>query len=181
MNPFANFMKKLVLSPFIYILLFILITSSSCFSPQQGKWDNRTGKLTGTRILVYTRNGEGYVHKSIPAGVDAIKKLSGENGFHIDISDDHAAKIAGYFSEVADVVENDADFVKTTGQFRDFNVMAGALHFSGLEITGLYPNLGKSVDSAIMQAIGKENEQMTPEKRHALVSVLEAVAWGVSE
>ena len=42
------------------------------------------------RVLVYTRNGEGYVHDNIAASVAAIKKLGSENGFAVDHSDDPA-------------------------------------------------------------------------------------------
>lgn len=40
------------------------------------------------RILVYTKNGEGYVHDNIASSVKAIKKLGKENGFYVDVSDD---------------------------------------------------------------------------------------------
>jgi type 1 glutamine amidotransferase len=53
-----------------------------------GKHDNRIGNVKGSNVLVYTRNGEGFVHKSIPASVEAFKKLSAESGFKMDVSDD---------------------------------------------------------------------------------------------
>ena len=40
------------------------------------------------RILVYTKNGKGYVHDNIQHSVDAIKKMGAENGFGVDVSDD---------------------------------------------------------------------------------------------
>lgn len=39
-------------------------------------------------VLVYTKNGKGYVHNNIPASVAAIKKLGAENNFTVDVSDD---------------------------------------------------------------------------------------------
>jgi type 1 glutamine amidotransferase len=42
------------------------------------------------RVLVYTKNGKGYVHDNIPASVAAIKKLGAENNFAVDVSDDPA-------------------------------------------------------------------------------------------
>ena len=39
------------------------------------------------KVLVFTRNGEGYVHDNIAASVDAIKKLGKENNFQVDVSD----------------------------------------------------------------------------------------------
>lgn len=72
----------------IYIMLFFAVSISACLSPLPGKYDNRTAKLKGIKVLVYTRNGEGYVHTSIPAGVKAFELLSEKNDFSIDISDD---------------------------------------------------------------------------------------------
>lgn len=42
------------------------------------------------KVLVYTKNGKGYVHKNIPDAVKAIQKLADEHGFHVDVSDDPA-------------------------------------------------------------------------------------------
>ena len=40
------------------------------------------------RVLVYTKNGKGYVHNNIAASVAAIQKLGTENQFSVDVSDD---------------------------------------------------------------------------------------------
>src|SRR5437016_12471059 len=40
------------------------------------------------RILVYTRNGKGYVHENIADSVAAIKKMGAENGFGVDSTAD---------------------------------------------------------------------------------------------
>lgn len=42
------------------------------------------------KVLVYTKNGKGYVHKNIPHAVKGIQKLAAENGFHVDVSEDPA-------------------------------------------------------------------------------------------
>ncbi len=44
--------------------------------------------LTGKHVLVYTRNGKGFVHDNIPASIAAIRKLGEENGFQVTASDD---------------------------------------------------------------------------------------------
>lgn len=46
--------------------------------------------LQGKKILVYTKNGEGFVHDNIPASIEALKKLGEENGFQVDASEDPA-------------------------------------------------------------------------------------------
>jgi type 1 glutamine amidotransferase len=40
------------------------------------------------RILVYTKNGKGYVHDNIQSSVDAIRKMGTERGFAVDVADD---------------------------------------------------------------------------------------------
>ncbi|MCB9280700.1 MAG: ThuA domain-containing protein [Lewinellaceae bacterium] len=42
------------------------------------------------RVLVYTRNGKGYIHENRAASVEAIKKLGAENGFIVDATEDPA-------------------------------------------------------------------------------------------
>ena len=46
------------------------------------------GKLKGSRVLVYTKNGKGYVHDNIASAVACIKDMGATNGFSVDISDD---------------------------------------------------------------------------------------------
>ncbi|WP_140486226.1 ThuA domain-containing protein [Flavobacterium sp. GSA192] len=46
--------------------------------------------LAKKRILVYTKNGKGYVHKNIPFSVEAWKKIGEANNLIIDVSDDPA-------------------------------------------------------------------------------------------
>lgn len=48
------------------------------------------GALAGARMLVYTKNGEGYVHDNIPNSIAAIEKLGEEHGFEVEASDDPA-------------------------------------------------------------------------------------------
>ena len=45
---------------------------------------------TTVRVLVYTKNGTGYVHDNIPASIEAIKDLAREHRFSFDVSDDPA-------------------------------------------------------------------------------------------
>jgi len=40
------------------------------------------------KVLVYTKNGKGYVHDNIPDAVKGIQKLGSDNGFKVDVSDD---------------------------------------------------------------------------------------------
>lgn len=49
-----------------------------------------TDQLKNSRILVYTKNGKGYVHDNIAASVACIQSLAADNKFTIDVSDDAA-------------------------------------------------------------------------------------------
>ena len=49
-----------------------------------------TGALRGATVLVYTKNGEGYVHENIPFSVAALEGLGAEYGFEVTVSEDPA-------------------------------------------------------------------------------------------
>ena len=45
-------------------------------------------KLAGSQVLVYTKNGKGYVHDNIASAVACIQQLGKTNNFKVDVSDD---------------------------------------------------------------------------------------------
>ncbi|MFC4871620.1 ThuA domain-containing protein [Negadavirga shengliensis] len=51
-------------------------------------------ELKGMKVLVYTKNGEGYVHDNIPHAVESIKRLGNQYGFQVEVTDD-----PGYFTK----------------------------------------------------------------------------------
>ena len=51
---------------------------------------NAVTKLKNSRVLVYTKNGKGYVHENIAASVKCIQELGKANHFKVDVSDDPA-------------------------------------------------------------------------------------------
>lgn len=60
------------------ILLTIILGLNSVFGNPPAK----------KRILVYTKNGKGYVHENITASVEALKKIGEVNNLIVDVSDD---------------------------------------------------------------------------------------------
>lgn len=46
------------------------------------------GYSQNPRVLIYTKNGEGFVHDNIPASIKGITKICQENGIAVDASDD---------------------------------------------------------------------------------------------
>ncbi|MBL7700596.1 MAG: ThuA domain-containing protein [Chitinophagaceae bacterium] len=66
----------------LFILLFAVAVSTPLHSnAQKVKWKK-------INVLIYTKNGKGYVHDNIPAAVACIKELAAQKGFHADVSDD---------------------------------------------------------------------------------------------
>lgn len=51
---------------------------------------NKEVLLKNFKVLVYTKNGKGYVHDNIPSAVAGIKELGTVNNFKVDVSDDPA-------------------------------------------------------------------------------------------
>lgn len=70
-------MKKIIL-----LLGFCWLGVNSLLAQKQKTFD-----WTKVRVLVYTKNGKGYVHDNIPTAVAAIQKLGKEQGFKVDVSD----------------------------------------------------------------------------------------------
>src|SRR5690606_37283526 len=65
------------------VLILSILTSAVGFAQNQQKvsWKK-------VNVLVYTRNGEGYVHDNIPNAVAAIQNLAREKGFKVYVTDD---------------------------------------------------------------------------------------------
>lgn len=67
---------------FIYILLLLLFATEAGWAQQNDK------RVSDKSVLVFTKNGKGYVHENIPASIGAIQKLGAESGFNVDTSAD---------------------------------------------------------------------------------------------
>lgn len=100
---------------------------------------------------------------------------------NMDIEKSDAKKISDFFSELASVVSDDPGFIMTTGQFREFNMMAGGLNFAGIELKDKYSNLGEEIDEAIINSIGVKDQELSTSKRSELVKCLNAIAWAVHQ
>lgn len=63
------------------IIFYLLIgTSFQTHATDEPNWRK-------VKVLVYTKNGKGYVHDNIPFAVQCIQKLGQEHGFSVDVSD----------------------------------------------------------------------------------------------
>ena len=63
------------------VLLMMFVQPSTAQSLKKVNWKK-------VKVLVYTKNGKGYVHDNIPSAVKAIQKLGTEKGFQVDVSED---------------------------------------------------------------------------------------------
>lgn len=68
------------------IALFLVIAITICANAQT----SNTAKLKNKQVLVFTKNGKGYVHENIASSVAAIQKLGKEAGFTVDTTTNSA-------------------------------------------------------------------------------------------
>lgn len=72
-------MKKL----FAFVLMFVTVLSL------QAQKKNAAYKVNWKKVnvLVYTKNGKGYIHQNIDAASKALQELGAQNGFAVTVSD----------------------------------------------------------------------------------------------
>ncbi|MDN5204853.1 ThuA domain-containing protein [Fulvivirgaceae bacterium BMA10] len=67
--------KHLITTAGFLLLILIIISSFSLIGKKK-------------RVLLYTKNGEGFVHKNIPNSIKVIKRICAENNIAVDASED---------------------------------------------------------------------------------------------
>jgi len=101
------------------------------------------GALFGENIVQFVKDNVEIINTP-SVGLDEPSleyKTLVEDIVAIDISNSDARHMSDFFSQLSDVVWLDPGFIKTTGVFREFNIKAGGLNFSGLELKNKYPSL----------------------------------------
>jgi type 1 glutamine amidotransferase len=73
------------MSRYLIILLPLLLTWNLVMAAETPPRDGINWKKV--RVLVYTKNGKGYVHDNIPNAVQCIRKLGQEHGFTVEVAD----------------------------------------------------------------------------------------------
>lgn len=71
----------------LLLLCLVLVTVNACAT------DNVNWKKV--KVLVYTKNGKGYVHENIPSAVSCIQKLGQQYGFKVDTSSNASVMTEG--------------------------------------------------------------------------------------
>ena len=75
---------KVIFKSLLLCLIIACLTAGAL--PQDASkvnWKN-------VKVLVYTKNGKGYVHDNIPFAAKCIQKMGQDNGFRVEVSDDPA-------------------------------------------------------------------------------------------
>ncbi|MEO8852138.1 MAG: ThuA domain-containing protein [Ginsengibacter sp.] len=81
-------MKKSNISNYLAKMMMVIFVLSGCSAGRHS--DKSEVNWKKVNVLVYTKNGKGYVHDNIPSEVACIQRLSRENGFGVNVSDDPA-------------------------------------------------------------------------------------------
>jgi uncharacterized protein len=96
MNLASN---RIQISPAVrFFLALLLFSSALCLAGASER-----------RVLVYTKNGKGYVHDNIPASVAALKKLGAENDFIVDVSEDPSVFTTNNLSRYKAIIFDNAN------------------------------------------------------------------------
>ena len=94
-----------------------------------------------------------------------------------DDADDDKIRLAQFYAQLSHIVRKEPGFLKTTGQFREYNSTAGQINYAGLSLKGKYSGLGQAIDEAIVGQIGLENIELDVDRRDDLAKILAAISW----
>ena len=81
-------MKKNINQVCKVVMCMLMIFSGACSTGKTATGEHVNWK--NVRLLVYTKNGKGYVHDNIPSAVACVRELGKQHGFSVDGSDDPA-------------------------------------------------------------------------------------------
>lgn len=86
------------------------------------------------------------------------------------------ARVAAFYSALADVVERDQTVITTVGEFRELQARSLDLAFKGTDLPGKYPGLDVAINDQLVAAVGREDVPLPAAKRQSLVQALKDVA-----
>ena len=76
---YTFFMKRFNTAAFVLCFLFVVAICHRAQAQEGVNWKN-------VHVLVYTKNGKGYVHDNIPSAVSCIQQLGKQHSFKVDTS-----------------------------------------------------------------------------------------------
>lgn len=86
------------------------------------------------------------------------------------------ARVAAFYSAMADVVERETSLVSTVGGFRELHARSLDRAFKGTDLPGKYPGLDLAIDEKLAAAVGRDDVPLPPAKRQSLIQALKDVA-----
>jgi uncharacterized protein len=111
-------MKEIKIYRYLAAFIVFLAIISGCAT---GRHSNSSAvNWKKVKVLVYTKNGKGYIHDNIPSAVACIQRLGKQNGFNVVVTDNPAdfndANLKNYNALIFtstnnDVFDNDAQKV----------------------------------------------------------------------
>ena len=119
------------------------------------------------------------VFEKVDEPSDALKeKVTGISELVVgDDADDDKIRLAQFYAQLSKIVRNEPGFLKTTGQFREYNSTAGQINYAGISLKGKYAGLGQAIDQAIVDQIGLESIELDIDRRDDLAKILAAISW----
>ena len=119
------------------------------------------------------------VFEKVDEPSDALKEdVAGISDLVVgDDADDDKIRLAQFYAQLSHIVRKEPGFLKTTGQFREYNSTAGQINYAGLSLKGKYSGLGQAIDEAIVGQIGLENIELDVDRRDDLAKILAAISW----
>ena len=127
----------------------------------------------------FTSSTVNVVFEKVDEPSDALKeKVTGISELVVgDDADDDKVRLAQFYAQLSKIVRNEPGFLKTTGQFREYNSTAGQINYAGISLKGKYAGLGQAIDQAIVDQIGLESIELDIDRRDDLAKILAAVSW----
>ena len=101
----------------------------------------------------------------------------GDSNETIQQANDDRIRLAQFYAQLSKIVREEPGFLKTTGQFKEYNSTTGQINFAGISLKGKYNGLGQAIDQAIVDQIGLENVDLDVDKRDDLAKILAAISW----
>lgn len=86
-------------------------------------------------------------------------------------------ELVEFYLAFSDLVSRDSEVIGSTGHIRTAHSRAGRLMFQQTGMKGKYPGLAVAIDEALMAALGKEDQKLTPELRRKAADIFTAIAW----
>jgi hypothetical protein len=86
------------------------------------------------------------------------------------------ARVAAFYSAMADVVEREAETAPTVGLFRTLHSRSLDRAFKGTDLPGKYPGLDVAINDQLTKAVGTDDVPLPPARRQVLVQALKDVA-----